>query len=313
MDIGTGFCKVAVVEHSAGSTRLVRVGVAANEADPRSGAGGADAGRVAEVLSAMFERERIESRDVVIGVGGRDVISKVIEMDRTEGDEVHAVIPWEAEQHVPFDMENVELDFTVIDPGGVGPVMTVLLAAAQRTLIEERVSLLRQAGLNPVTVDVEALALRNALGANYPSAMSDVTALIDLGSGSTTVHLIQDGLPVLTRELTVGAPPPEELAEWVGRIARGLHRAAAFIAAGTNRGIARVYLCGGRAGITGLAEALAEELGVETRLASAVQRLAVAPEVADETDIESLAPMLLLSIGLALRSPVGRHEARGRE
>ena len=299
MDIGTGFCKAAVIEHGAGAPRLIQVAVAPNE----TGEGGGDPDRVAEALSSMFRRERIETRDVVIGIGGRDVMSKVIEIDRMDEEEARAVIPWEAEQHVPFDMENVELDFTIIDPDGDGPAMTVLLAAAKRTLVEERVSLLRRAGLNPATVDVDALALHNALETNYPSAMQDVTALVDIGSGSTTVHLLQEGLPVLTREVAVAAPTPEGLIEAVQRIARGLQRAGALIETGTRLGIARVYLCGGGAGVSGLAEALAERLGVETRLTSAFERLEVAPAVADRPDIGSIAPLLMLSIGLALRSP----------
>lgn len=304
VDIGTGFCKAAVIEHGAGATRLVRVALAPNETSAGRGGGVGDPNRVAEAISSMFEQERIEARDVVIGIGGRDVMSKVIEVDRMDEEEARAVIPWEAEQHVPFEMENVELDFMIIDPDGAGPAMTVLLAAVKRTLVEERVSLLRRAGLNPVTVDVDALALHNALEMNYPSAMQDVTALVDIGSGSTTVHLLQNGLPVLTRELAVVAPTPEGLSEAVQRIARGLRRAGAFVETETRLGIARVYLCGGGAGVSGLAEALAERLGVETRLTSAFERLEVAPEVADRPDIGSIAPMLMLSVGLALRRPV---------
>lgn len=313
LDIGTGFCKVAVIEHGPGAPRLTRVAVAPNGLGVDGGEARGGPGRVAEVLTVTFERERIEPRDVVIGVGGRDVMSKVIEIDRMDEEEARAVIPWEAEQHVPFDMENVELDFTIIDPDGAGPAMTVLLAAAKRTLVEDRISLLHGAGLNPVTVDVEALALHNALELNYPSAMRDVTALVDIGSGSTTVHLLQDGLPVLTRELAVAAPTHEELTESVHRLARGLQRAGAFIEGETRLGIARVYLCGGGAGVSGLAEALAERLGVETHVASAFERLDVAPEVADREDIGVLAPMLMLSVGLALRNSTEASTARREE
>lgn len=310
LDIGTGFCKAAVIEHGPGAPRLTRVAVAPNESGADSGEERSDPGRVADVLSLTFKQERIEPRDVVIGVGGRDVMSKVIEVERMDEEEARAVIPWEAEQHVPFDMENVELDFTIIDPDGDGPAMTVLLAAAKRTLVEDRISLLRAAGLTPVMVDVEALALHNALEMNYPSAMRDVTALVDIGSGSTTVHLLQDGLPVLTRELAVAAPTHEGLTEGVHRLARGLERAGAFVEGETRLGIACVYLCGGGGGVSGLAEALAERLGVETRVASAFERLEIAPEVADRADIGSLAPMLMLSVGLALRNPAEASFAR---
>ncbi len=301
VDIGSGFSKAAVIDHGENGPRLTGLATAPNEADTVRGGTIRDPERVADTLSALFRRERIKPRNVAIGIGGRDVLSKVIEIDRMDDAEARAVMPWEAEQHVPFDMKNTELDFAIIDPHGEGSTMTVLLAAAKRDVIEARIALLRRADLNPTTVDVEALALRNALEANYPTAMKDVTVLADIGAHSTAIHLLRNGLPLLTRELAVGAPAADELEECSRRIARGIDRTGALVETGP--GIARVYLCGGGATASGLVEVLAESTGVETRLASAFERIAVAPDVADRTDLGSMAPMLMLSVGLALRSP----------
>jgi len=301
VDIGSGFSKAAVIDHGENGPRLTGLATAPNEADTVRGGTIRDPERVADTLSALFRRERIKPRNVAIGIGGRDVLSKVIEIDRMDDAEARAVMPWEAEQHVPFDMKNTELDFAIIDPRGEGSTMTVLLAAAKRDVIEARIALLRRADLNPTTVDVEALALRNALEANYPTAMKDVTVLADIGAHSTAIHLLRNGLPLLTRELPVAAPAAGELEECGRRIARGIDRTGALVETGP--GIARVYLCGGGATASGLVEVLAESTGVETRLASAFERLAVAPDVADRTDLGSMAPMLMLSVGLALRSP----------
>lgn len=301
VDIGSGFSKAAVIDHGESGPRLTGLAAAPTEADTVHGGTIRDPERVADTLSALFKRERIKPRNVAIAVGGRDVLSKVIEIDRMDDAEARAVMPWEAEQHVPFDMKNTELDFAIIDPNGEGSTMTVLLAAAKRDVIEARIELLRRADLNPTTVDVEALALRNALEANYPTAMKDVTVLADIGAHSTAIHLLRNGLPLLTRELAVGVPAADELEECSRRIARGIDRTGALVETGP--GIARVYLCGGGATASGLVEALAESTGVETRLASAFERIAVAPDVADRTDLASMAPMLMLSVGLALRSP----------
>jgi len=301
VDIGSGFNKAAVIDHGEGGPRLIGLATAPNEANTVRGGTIRDPERVADTLSVMFKKERIKSRDVTIGIGGRDVLSKVIEIDRMDDAEARAVMPWEAEQHVPFDMKNTELDFAIVDPNGEGSTMTVLLAAAKLDVIEARVALLRQADLNPTTVDVEALALRNALATNYPTAMKDVTVLADIGAHSTAIHLLRNGLPLLTRELAVGAPAADELEECARRIGRGIDRTGAFVETGP--GIARVYLCGGGATVTGLVETLAETTGVETRLASAFERIEVAPDVVDRTDLGSVAPMLMLSVGLALRSP----------
>ncbi len=302
VDIGSDLNKAAVIEHREHRPRLTALATAPNEPAAVRGGTIREPERVADTLSSMFRRERLKPRDVVIGIGGRDVLSKVIEIDRMDEAEARAVMPWEAEQHVPFDMKNVELDFAIIDPHGGGSTMTVLLAAAKRDVVEARVALLRRADLNPTAVDVEALALRNAFEANYPSAMKDVTVLVDVGGHSTAIHLLRNGLPLLTRELAIGTPAADELDECALRIARGIDRAGAFVETGP--GIARAYLCGGGATASGLVEILAETTGVETRLASAFERIEVAPDVADRTDLGSVAPLLMLSVGLALRPPV---------
>ena len=111
---------------------------------------------------------------------------------------------WEAEQHVPFDMESVELDFQILDPDADGLEMSVLLVAAKRELIESKVRMLTDAGLEPAVVDVEAFALHNAFEINHPDAMNGVVGLLNIGHDVTNINILDDGVPLLTRDLTVG-------------------------------------------------------------------------------------------------------------
>src|SRR5205807_3358209 len=108
----------------------------------------------------------MKSRDVVTAVGGRDVIIKKIQIERVKEQQARELMRWEAEQHVPFDMESVELDFQILDPYGEGNEMSVLLVAAKRDLIETKIRVLTDAGLEPAIVDVEAFALHNAFEVN---------------------------------------------------------------------------------------------------------------------------------------------------
>jgi type IV pilus assembly protein PilM len=105
---------------------------------------------------------------------------------------------------VPFDIEGVQLDFQVLDPEGEGVQMDVLLVAAKRELVENRAALLTDAGLDPAVVDVDAFALHNAFEVNYPEAMHGVAAMIHVGHEVTNVNILQDGVPLLTRDLSVG-------------------------------------------------------------------------------------------------------------
>jgi type IV pilus assembly protein PilM len=333
LDIGSGFIKAAVIDHSKDAPQLEKIAVSPLEGDAIVDGDIVDPGLVADAISSMFEREKIDQRDVVIGVGGRDVIIKLIKMDRMEEDEAREVIPWEAEQHVPFDMDNVQLDFQITDPDGDGLQMTVLLVAAKRELIETRISLLQQAGLNPRMVDVEAFALHNALEVNYPDAMDGITALVNIGHDTTTVNVLDNGAPVLTRDLTFGTRglildlqrerslTAEEaeaalrgegadnaalrafLVERSQEVARGVERAAAFLETDEiGLGVGRLYLCGGGVGVPSLSEVLAERLGVETHIASAFERIQVNADAVDYMELQEMAPMLMLSVGLALRT-----------
>src|SRR5204862_7183163 len=98
-------------------------------------------------------------------------IVKKIQMDRMKEADAREVIRWEAEQHVPFDMANVELDFQILDPDAERLQMNVLLVAAKRELVEGRVALLNEAGLEPGIIDADAVARHNAFELNPPHAM----------------------------------------------------------------------------------------------------------------------------------------------
>src|SRR5690606_10990945 len=107
-----------------------------------------------DTIQAVLEPLGVKGRGVVTAVGGRDVIVKKIRMERLPAAEAREVIAWEAEQYVPFDMENVQLDFQILDPDAGGAQMNVLLVAAKKELVEQRLRLLSEAGLSASIVDV---------------------------------------------------------------------------------------------------------------------------------------------------------------
>ena len=166
-----------------------------------------DPGIVTDAIRMALEQSGLKSRDVVTAVGGRDVIIKKIQIERVKEQQARELMRWEAEQHVPFDMESVELDFQILDPEGSGVDMSVLLVAAKRELIESKVRLLSDAGANPSVVDVDAFALHNAFEVNHPDAMRGVVGLINIGHEVTNINILDDGVPILTRDITVGNAP----------------------------------------------------------------------------------------------------------
>jgi type IV pilus assembly protein PilM len=274
----------------------------------------------------------VKSKGVVTAVGGRDVIIKKIQIERVKEQQARELMRWEAEQHVPFDMESVELDFQILDPEGDGMEMQVLLVAAKRELVENKMRMLTDAGLSPSVVDVDAFALHNAFEINHPDAMQGVVGLVNIGHDVTNINVLDDGVPILTRDITVGtrrfredlqrergvsAEEAEQLLQGFDRsphldaviesrgeeIAVGVERAAAFLASSSRSAsqLRSVYICGGGARVPGLAEALGKRLRIPVELANPLAKLRVRDGALDSIVTDEVAPLLMLPIGLALR------------
>src|SRR5678815_4185750 len=206
LDIGSGLIKVAVIDHSKSEPELVRVAVVPLLADAIVEGEIMDPGIVAEAIQSALAAADVKGKHVVTAVGGRDVIIKRIQIERVKEQQARELMRWEAEQHVPFDMESVELDFQILDPDDDGVEMSVLLVAAKRELIESKLRILTDAGLEPGMVDVDAFALHNAFEMNYPDAMRGIVALVNIGHDVTNINILDDGVPILTRDITLGTP-----------------------------------------------------------------------------------------------------------
>jgi len=332
LDIGSGFVKMVEVDHSGDQPEVSRVAMRALLPDAIVEGEVMDPGLVAETLKALFEEVGFKGRAVITAVGGHDVIIKKIEMDRMKEADAREVIRWEAEQHVPFDNKSVELDFQVLNPLDEGLQMEVLLVAAKKELVDNKVALLSDAGLSPSVIDVDAFALHNAFEHNYPEAMDGIVALVNVGHEATNVNILEDGVPILTRDIPFGSRRVREdlqrergltaeqaedvvqgreeiddfsrfVEQSADEVAVGIERASAFLMTRqSGEGLGKVYLSGGGARIPGMTDALAARMNVETNRVNPFERTPVRPDAAGNLDLEEASPMLLLPLGLALRA-----------
>lgn len=331
LDIGSGFVKVVEVDHSGDQPEVSRVAMRPLLPDAIVEGEIMDYGLVSDTVRGLFQEMGMKSADVVTAVGGHDVIIKKIQMDRMKESDAREVIRWEAEQHVPFDIKSVELDFQILNPHDDGMQMEVLLVAAKRELVDNKVGLLQDAGINPIVIDVDAFALHNAFEHNYPEAQEGIIALVNVGHETTNVNILEDGVPILTRDIPFGSrriredlqrergltaeqaedvvqarETVEDLERFVDasadEIAVGIERASAFLMTREDgESLGKIFLSGGGARVPGMVEALARRMNVETHLVNPFERVPVRPGAAGEVSIEEAAPMLLLPLGLALR------------
>jgi type IV pilus assembly protein PilM len=334
LDIGSGLIKLVAISHASGGPVLSKVAFTSVVNDAIVEGEIMDPAIVAEAIKGLMASAGIKTKKVVVAVGGRDVIIKKIAMDRMKEAEAREVIRWEAEQHVPFDMDNVELDFQILDPEAEGLQMTVLLVAAKRELVEHKLALLSDIGLEAGVIDVDAFALHNAFEVNYPEAMRGVVGLVNIGHETTNINILDDGVPVLTRDIPIGTRRFKEdlqrerglsadeaeavlrgsdaanealdsLLESRGEeLAVGIERAAAFLQSSSRsaNGIGRIFTTGGGARIPRLNKVLSDRLRIPVQLANPIEKLQVADGVFDRFPVDEVAPLLMLPIGLALRS-----------
>jgi len=336
LDIGSGLVKAAVVDHSGDVPRLTRLASRPLRSDAIVDGEIMDPPRVAATIRGVVEDLDIRGRSVVTAVGGRDVIVKKVRLPRTTAADARETLRFESAQYIPFGAENVQIDFQILDPAGEGPQMEVLLVAAKRELVNQRMALIADAGLSAAVVDVDAFALFNALEFNYPAASRGSAALVNVGHEVTTVVVHQDGIPVVSREVPFGSrqltddlrrslglsreeaesiiearrAPTVEIEqrcyEKATELAVAVDRATAFlgIEGGGAGGVESIYLSGGGARIPRLLEAIADRTRARVEVINPVQRLDVAPEASAEVSGDTTAAMWMLPIGLALRSPV---------
>ena len=321
-----------MVEHGKNEPELVKVAIVPLMADAIVEGEIMDPGMVTDAIREAIAATGVKNPMIVTAVGGRDVIIKKIQIERVKEQQARELMRWEAEQHVPFDMESVELDFNILDPEGVDPSMDVLLVAAKRDLVEGKMRLLTDAGLAPQVVDVDAFALHNAFELSYPDAMRGVVGLLNIGHEVTNINILDDGIPILTRDIGVGTKSfredlqrdrglgAEEAAQVVQgydrspaldatienrgeEIAMGIERATAFLATNARASgqLRAVWVCGGGARIPGLVEALGSRLRLPVEMANPLANLRVRDGAFDPLVTDDVAPLLMLPIGLALR------------
>ena len=165
-----------------------------------------DGGAVAEAIRRLFTSGAIKTRDVAASLSGNAVIVKKITLPQMSDSELAESIYWEAEQYIPFDIQDVNLDYQILDKGGDGgkATMDVLLVAAKKEKIADYTGVIAQAGRSAVVVDVDAFALQNAYEVNYGIEPGAVVALLNAGASATNINILNGDQSVFTRDISIG-------------------------------------------------------------------------------------------------------------
>jgi len=161
-------------------------------------------GDVADVIRELLANNKIKGSRIATAVSGHAVIVRRVTMPRMDEEELRESIVWEAEEYIPFDVDDVNLDFAILDENEEANEMDVVLVAAKRDRIDEFMSVIEEAGRQPVVVDVDAFALQNAFENAYPERQHEDVALLNLGASVINAAVLEEGRPVFWRDITLG-------------------------------------------------------------------------------------------------------------
>lgn len=332
LDIGSGFVKLAEVGHGGDRPEVRKVAARPTPSGAIVEGQVVKPRLVADAIRQLVGEAGVGMRDVVAALGAHDVFIKKLQLARATGRDARDAIRREAERHVPFDLGGVQLDFQMLGNRGEDPHMDVLLVAAKRQRVEERISLLQDAGIGAVLLDVEALALCNAFTHNYPASSQGLVAVVDCGHDATSINVLQDGVPVMASDHHFGVGRlvdslvqdhglsveqatdvvqgrreqsglTQVLEEAVGLLAEGLERVSALLRTRhPGIGMGRIFLSGGGACMPALAPSLGRRVKVETRVANPFESVAVRTDAAGQALLARATPLFFLTLGLALRT-----------
>ncbi len=292
---------------------------------------------VGALISGLVSRSKARVNRAVAAVAGSSVIVKTIAMPAGLSEQdLEAQLVVEADQYIPYSLEEVALDFEKLGPtDGRDDQINVLLAACRRETIESRVAALEVAGLTPAAIDVEVLAMERAMAllqSQMPGASDQLIAMVDIGASMTTLSVFDSGESVYTREqLFGGAQLTDEIMNRYGlsfaeaclgkkqgglpgdyeqdvlnpfreavvqQISRSLQF---FFASSEYTGLDGIILCGGVAAINGLDALVRERLNIFTIVANPFAGMFVGPRV-NATALAKDAPAMMVACGLAMRA-----------
>lgn len=337
LDIGSSTLKLVELKpRKGGEFSLVRLGV--EPLSPEAIVDGTimDSSLVVDAIHQLNNETKVKNPNFATSLSGHSVIIKKIQLPPTPADELAESIQWEAEQYIPFDINDVRLDYMVLSEGG-GPQdsMEVLLVAVKRDKVNDYVSVISQAGRNPSLVDVDAFAVQNAYETNYDLDALRVVALVNMGAAVTNINVLAGGQSVFWRDISFGGNQFTEslqrefnlsfdAAESLKRgqavdgvsaadaravldsvsqeMAEELYKTFDFFSATASEGsVEQMMLSGGCALTPNLADVLRDRFGVTVEIMNPLRRIHYKESDFDPAWLDTIAPMLTVAVGLAIR------------
>ena len=339
LDIGSSAVKAVEVKPAGKGYKVTAFGTEPVPPDAIVDGAIIDAGSVAEAIRRVFDGNKaFKAKDVCASLSGNAVIVKKITLPVMTENELAESIYWEAEQYIPFDIQDVNLDYQILDPG-TGPnsrgSMDVLLVAAKKEKIGDYTNVIAQAGRTPVIVDVDAFALQNAFEVNYGLDAGRIVVLLNAGASAININILQGDQSVFTRDISMGGNAYTEAVQKeldlpfdsAEQLKKGipvdgatfeeaqpvLHAVTEnvlleiqktfdfFKASASTDHIDRIMLSGGASRVDGFHQMVQERFNTPVEDFDPFKKISFDPQKLGIVDAEGLSPTAAVAVGLALR------------
>ncbi len=343
VDIGTSSIKVCQLRESRKGFGLIRLGYA--PVPPQSIVDGQimNAQAVTEALSRAFADGKIKQKEVSLSISGQAVIIRKIQVPMMTAAELDEQIQWEAEQHIPFEIKEVHVDYEVLRRRPEAAQMDLLLVAAKREVIANYTDVVRSAKLKPMVVDIDAFTVQNLFEINRGLAPDQTFAIINVGAALASINVISRGASAFTRDVNSGGnfvteqiqrqlgvsydqaeafkaaaafgapdvPPavPSVIETICDSIAGEIQRSIDFfIATSGEAEMQRIYLTGGSSNLPQLVAAVGRRSRVPVEVIQPLERIAVEAKEVNQETLRLRAPQLSVALGLAMRKDRERRQ-----
>jgi type IV pilus assembly protein PilM len=335
LDIGSNSIKVVELREGKNGLRLQTLGL--SPLPPEAIVDGAlmDSVTVIDAIRDLVG-SLTKTKDVVTSVSGHSVIVKKITLPFMTETELADSIQWEAERHIPFDINDVNIDFQILGYGAESSdLMDVVLVAAKKDIINDYVSVIMESGLNPVIVDIDAFALENMVAVNYDTEGGEIIAMVNVGASVTNINILKNNVSAFTRDLFKGGNQvTEEIqrqlhvdyeeAERVKVGERGdvasqpvvlevLKNASESLAAEignsldffqsttTYQKVSRLFLSGGGSKIREFDVVLQQQVGIPVEIVNPFRQIEYSEKSFDLDYLREIGPVMAVGVGLASR------------
>jgi type IV pilus assembly protein PilM len=335
LDIGTSSIKVVELSETNRGYRLVNC--AMSPIPPEAIVDGSlmDSVVIVDTIRELIKSFKIKTKEVATSISGHSVIVKKISLPVITEDELAESIQWEAERYIPFDASDVNIDFQILGANEENDeLMDVILVAAKKDIINDYLSVLLEAGLNPVIIDIDAFALENMYQTNYPTKMGEIVGIVDIGANVMNINIMKDDISVFTRDvfkggssiteemqkhlhvdyeeaeaLKVGSKIDDSKQKAIENIlktasdefASEIGQSVDYFQKTVNQNIGKLYICGGCSKIEGLSKSIESQIGVAVSVVDPFQNIEITKRDLNLEYINDIGPLMAVGVGLALR------------